>query len=69
MKPIIIANWKMNPGSLKEAKKLFSSVCQKVKNSKAEVVFSPPFYAHLDTRQSRGTKSAPENYRRIGRNG
>lgn len=43
MKPIIIANWKMNPVSLKEAKKLFSSVCKKAKNSKAEVVFCPPF--------------------------
>ncbi|KPJ54928.1 hypothetical protein AMJ47_02555 [Parcubacteria bacterium DG_72] len=43
MKPIIIANWKMNPGNLKEAKKLFSFVCKKVKNKKAEVVFCPPF--------------------------
>lgn len=42
-KPIIIANWKMNPVSLREAKNLFSSVCKKVKNSKAEVVFCPPF--------------------------
>ncbi len=43
MKPIIIANWKCNPTSLKEAKKLFDSICKKIKKSKAEVVFCPPF--------------------------
>jgi triosephosphate isomerase len=43
MKPVIIANWKMNPRTLKEAKTLFGSVCKKLKSSKAEVVFCPPF--------------------------
>jgi len=43
MKKIIIANWKMNPTSIKEAKKLFNSVCQKVQNIKqTEIVFCPP---------------------------
>ena len=43
MKPIIIANWKCNPTTIKEARKLFGSVCKNVKKSKAEVVFCPPF--------------------------
>lgn len=43
MKPVIIANWKMNPESLSEAKRLFGLVCKKVKGLGAEVVFSPPF--------------------------
>lgn len=36
-KPLIVANWKMNPQSLKEAKVLFN----KVKNAKA--IICPPF--------------------------
>ena len=44
MKPIIIANWKMNPESMKEAEKLFNSSLKKIKNIKeAEIVFCPPF--------------------------
>ncbi len=44
MKPLIVANWKMNPQSLAEAKKLFDSVKRGVKNiKKAEVVICPPF--------------------------
>ena len=44
MKPLIVANWKCNPNSLSEAKKLFHSVAQGVKNiKKAEVVICPPF--------------------------
>jgi len=44
MKPLIVANWKMNPQSLAEAKKLFSSVKKGVKNVKnAEVVICPSF--------------------------
>lgn len=43
-KLIIVANWKMNPQSLAEAKQLFNSVKNGLKNVKgAEVVICPPF--------------------------
>jgi len=43
-KPIIVANWKMNPATLAEAKKLFCLVGQGIKNvKKTEVVVCPPF--------------------------
>jgi len=43
-KPIIVANWKCNPVTTKEAEKLFVSVKKSVKNIKqAEVVVCPPF--------------------------
>ena len=44
MKPIIVANWKMNPINIKEAKRLFDSVkngARKIK--KAETIVCPPF--------------------------
>lgn len=43
-KPIIIANWKMNPASLKEARALFLAVARvasRVRNS--QIVVCPPF--------------------------
>jgi len=44
MKPLIIANWKMNPQALAEAKELFISVKRGVKNIRnVEVVICPPF--------------------------
>lgn len=44
MKPLIVANWKMNPETLFEAKKLFSLVKKGIKNVKnAKVVICPPF--------------------------
>ena len=44
VKPLIVANWKMNPQSLAEAKKLFDSVKRGIKNiKKAEVVICPPY--------------------------
>ncbi len=44
MKPLIVANWKMNPKSLVEAKRLFDSVAKGIKNVKnIEVVICPPF--------------------------
>lgn len=44
MKKLIIANWKMNPQSQKEAKKLFSGVLQASKGeNKVEVVVCCPF--------------------------
>src|SRR3989338_2200057 len=43
-KKIIIGNWKMNPLSLKEAEKLFSSIAKSVSRiQKTEVVICPPF--------------------------
>ncbi len=44
MKTLIVANWKCNPASLAEAKKLFNSVKGEIKNIKnAKVVICPPF--------------------------
>jgi triosephosphate isomerase len=44
MKPLIAANWKMNPILQKEAKELFDSVKKGVRNiTSAEVVICPPF--------------------------
>lgn len=44
MKPLIIANWKMNPTALAEAKLLFNSVKKGIKNIKGvEVIICPPF--------------------------
>lgn len=44
MKSLIIANWKMNPVTIAEAKQLFDLVKKGVKNiKKAEVVVCPPF--------------------------
>jgi len=43
MKPLIVANWKMNPLSLKEAKALFEAVRKGVKSVKnADIVVCPP---------------------------
>ncbi len=44
MKTLIAANWKLNPSTEKEAKKLFGAVKRGVKNVKnTEVVICPPF--------------------------
>lgn len=44
MKPLIVANWKCNPTTLAEAKKLFNSVKRGIKNvKKVKVVICPPF--------------------------
>lgn len=44
MKLLIIANWKCNPATLKEAEKLFNSLKKGLKNvKKTEVVICPPF--------------------------
>jgi len=43
-KILVVANWKMNPQNLAEAKKLFSSVVKGVRGiKKAEIVICPPF--------------------------
>ncbi len=44
MRPLVIANWKCNPATLKGAKLLFSSVKKGIENVKnVEVVICPPF--------------------------
>jgi len=43
MQNLIVANWKMNPVSLEEAKKLFNSIKEKMGDVKSEVVVCPPF--------------------------
>jgi len=44
MKLLIVANWKMNPQSLAEAKRLFNSVKKEIKNvKKVKIVICPPF--------------------------
>jgi len=44
MKPIIIANWKMNPETLKKAETLFEGIKKGLKDIKnAEIVICPPF--------------------------
>ena len=40
---LIVANWKMNPATNKEAKKLFSETNKKAKAKNNEVVVCPPF--------------------------
>ncbi len=43
MKRIIIANWKMNPGTLSVAKKLIAETKKIAKKSSADIVVCPPF--------------------------
>jgi triosephosphate isomerase len=44
VKLLVVANWKMNPNTLKEAKQLFNRVKTGIKNVKnVEVVICPPF--------------------------
>ncbi len=44
MKPLIVANWKCNPTTLKGAKFLFNAVGKGIKNFKnVEVIICPPF--------------------------
>lgn len=44
MKPLIVANWKMNPVTIKEAEELFNSIKQGVKDiENVETVICPPF--------------------------
>jgi len=43
MKNIIVANWKCNPITQKEARALFEEIKKGIKNVKAEAVICPPF--------------------------
>lgn len=48
MKKIIIANWKMNPGKLGEAKKIIEETKKITKKTIADIVVCPPFvFAYL----------------------
>ena len=42
-KQLIVANWKLNPASQKEAKALFDAIKKGAKNKNAEVIICPPF--------------------------
>ncbi|MCX6718657.1 MAG: triose-phosphate isomerase [Candidatus Staskawiczbacteria bacterium] len=43
MKNLIVANWKMNPASLEEAKNIFSGIKNGVEGTNNEIVICPPF--------------------------
>jgi len=43
MSKLVIANWKMNPATLKEAQQMLSGIKRGVGKSKAEIVICPPF--------------------------
>ena len=56
MKPLIVANWKCNPTTRAEAKRLFNSVARALKNVKhVKVVICPPFI-YLVQLQAKKTK-------------
>ena len=60
MKPLIVANWKMNPATLAEAKRLFNSIKSGLKDIKnVEVIVCPPFvYLPVLKPKTRGPSSA-----------
>jgi len=57
-KAFIVANWKMNPVTLKEAENLFVSVKQGIKKNKGtEVIICPPFvYLNFLKKNQKGEK-------------
>ncbi len=58
MKSLIVANWKMNPQTLKEAERIFNSVRRGFKNTKrVEVVICPPFLYISSLKSSQKRKS------------
>ena len=61
---LIVANWKMNPQTLKQARQIFDAVkkdLSKVKNNQSEIVICPPFPYLSDLLSLRG---ASRNERR-----
>jgi len=61
MKPLIVANWKLNPTTIKKAKWLFNSVKNEVKNiKKIETVICPPFI-YLPELKPKGVKLGAQN--------
>jgi len=63
MKKIIVANWKMNPPSLKEAKEIFNGIKKAAnKLSKVEAVICPPFvYLSAVSSQSSAVRLGAQN--------
>ena len=57
MKKIIIANWKCNPTTLKEAQKMFLGLKTGIKNNKAEAVVCPPFVYLQEAKRILGASS------------
>jgi triosephosphate isomerase len=43
MQPLIVANWKLNPTTLKQAEELFEKIKSGIVGAKANVVICPPF--------------------------
>lgn len=61
-KPLIIANWKCNPTTSKEAEHLFVAIKKEIRNIKdAEVVICPPF-VYLDLIKDDFTKGGQNCY-------
>jgi triosephosphate isomerase len=60
-KIFIVGNWKMNPATLIEAKRLFSSINKSIKKTKkAEAVICPPF-VYLGTCRGRNVRLGAQN--------
>lgn len=60
MKSLIVANWKLNPQTLIEAKKLFNSVKKGIRNiKKVEIVICPPFLYISDLKKLADQKLTP----------
>jgi len=52
-KPIIVANWKMNPNSVVKVNSFFNSIKKEISpNKKTEIVFCPPFVYLNDLKKS-----------------
>lgn len=68
MKPLIVANWKCNPDSLKQAKKIIDIVKKGTKNIKgAEVMISPPFvYLPEIIKRVKGSNSSKKARIKVG---
>ncbi|MGC9031548.1 MAG: triose-phosphate isomerase [Minisyncoccia bacterium] len=60
-KYLIVANWKCNPQTLKEAEKIFNFIKNKVKKTKNEIVICPPFIYLLKFKNSKNLKLGAQN--------
>ena len=58
MKPIIIANWKMNPENVKQAKALFAAAQRTALRGDVDVIICPPYPYLLPLRQMAKKKVA-----------
>ncbi|MFH1656343.1 MAG: triose-phosphate isomerase [Candidatus Nealsonbacteria bacterium] len=62
MKPLIIANWKMNPQTLKEAKELFKLIERAIENIKEiETIVCPPFVYLSELKSNSNIKIGAQN--------